>query len=86
MSSRSKHKTLEQATDRFTQELDLVRTKLVALNEAKQRDSIAISNLNKTVNSIQHDITNIAEKTLKCACNREFLAKNTTLKKCVNER
>ena len=58
-------KTLEQATDRFTQELDLVRTELVALNEAKQRDSIAISNLNKTVNSIQHDITNIAEKTLK---------------------
>ena len=58
-------KTLEQATDRFTQELDLVRTELVALNEAKQRDSVAISNLNKTVNAIQHDITNIAEKTLK---------------------
>ena len=55
-------KMLEQATDRFTQKLDLVRTELVALNEAKERDSVAICNLNKTVNAIQQDITNIAEK------------------------
>ena len=55
-------KTLQQATDRFTEEFDLVRTELVALNEAKTRDSVAINNLNKTVNAIQQDIINIAER------------------------
>ena len=54
--------SLKQATDRFTEEFDLVRTELAALNEAKTRDSVTINNLNKTVNAIQQDISNIAER------------------------
>ena len=51
--------SLKEATDRFSGELDLVRNKLVQINEAKKLDSAEIVKLNQTVNAIKLDIENI---------------------------